>query len=248
MIEIFQNIIIFLIGASLGSFLCAWIDRSAIPTGRSVCDNCQKSLKWFEMIPVLSYLVLGGKCRGCRESISFLKILAEISLGLLALAWWLEIDGLNPLALIDGLSLIILASLFFFDLKYMRLPNTLTLSLAILGLIKILVFGVSISNLIIGLVPAIIFGIMYLVSKGRWVGLGDVKLLLAIALISTNIEPWLVFISSILVGGIIGIGLILAGRAQMSSKIPFGSLLALFTILIIIFRDEISSTIIWYIL
>lgn len=244
-------VILLLIGASLGSFFGAWVDRyntdRGIPSGRSRCDKCFKEIRWYDLIPLISYPMLGGKCRQCKEPISPFKIVVEIFFAVVFIIYLLYRSNLlSPQWGIDLISIVLLSGLFFFDLRYMRLPDRLVIPLIILGIVSTSLTRPEISYLLLSLIPAIIFAIMYWGSKGRWVGFGDVKLLLALGLLALYPLSFLILFASILIGAVISVVLLLSHKAHLSTKIPFGSVLALVAIISIIFINAISQTFIWY--
>ncbi len=199
--------LVFALGASLGSFVnvVAW----RVPLGRSIsrpgsaCPSCGAPVRWHDNIPVLGWLVLGGRCRDCRVPISFRYPLVELAAGLVAVAIWLLWSGpvvmparieqflpavIIPFVLQMAFAMTLLA-LLLIDLDWFLLPDKITLPLALLGLAASLAIGrqtgitldkAALGALVGGGAP-LVMGLLYGMLTGR-VGLGggDWKLLLGI--------------------------------------------------------------------
>ena len=129
--------------------------------------------------------------------------------------------------------------LFFFDYRYYIIPDKILIVIAVFTLVYSKLFTPeSIPNLLItGLVAASFFAIIYLVSKGRWMGFGDVKLAFVIGLVLGYPRALVSILLSIWAGALWGIGLMLLGKATIKSALPFGSFMAVVTILLIIFKN-----------
>jgi len=232
-----------LLGACIGSFLNAAIYRLAnkesIIKGRSHCIKCGKTLSWYDLLPIVSFLILKGKCRTCDKSISIQYILVEIVMALLfgIVAWgWIVVGDSSTLANLelvrDLYVMSILVFLFVFDLKYFLLPDIVTIPAVIIIFIINLILGISLVSMLIGLlIGAGFFALQFAVSKGRWIGGGDIRL----GAIMGVLLGWPVIIaglfSSYLIGGIVGMGLLISGRKKLGAHLPFGTFLAIGTII-----------------
>jgi len=229
-----------LLGLAVGSFLNVVIARvpsgASVITPRSACPRCRTELANRDNIPLLSWLLLRGKCRTCSAPISPRYPLVELITavtwaGLTTYALDQELLGLLPLLLISSA---ILIALFVVDLDCKRLPDRLTYLMypvAVAGLvIDGLVtgswpIGAALAGAAIWLVP--IAGI-WLLSGGRGMGMGDVKLAPALGLILgwVGVGSAVVgLMAAWLIGGVVAIGLILARRARSGTAIPFGPFL-----------------------
>jgi len=218
-----------LVGLLLGSFLSVLLDRwphwRGVAAGRSQCPQCHHELAWFDLIPLVSWLMLGGRCRYCRAPIPKLYPALELTmagvLGVFAFRYGLPSSWYAA----DYLVLFALVALFFFDLKHRILPDIILLSLLIVAGARLvtqrpdmLVNAFATGGLLAGLL-----GLLYLVSHGHWLGLGDVKLAFVIGVLfgyPVAVGTTLVAIWS---GAFVGVGLILAKRANMQTALPFGS-------------------------
>ena len=248
--EVLFRMFLFILGACLGSFLCCGVRRLRLkeqhkkPLGnRSVCLSCYKKLKWHDNLPIISWLVLKGKCRYCHKKIGLAELLSELGLALafLLLSINLNIPTATPLEwAIFSITLIftsILAFLAIYDGLYGELP-TLFLILAIVCASVILILKISAilsatsfsSELIWKplLSVAILGGIylmLYLLSKGKWVGDGD--WLLGTALGLALYEPWLALITLFLANFIACLIMYPATKSKKNHKIHFGPFLVI---------------------
>lgn len=223
---------------------------------RSKCLHCGYTLKWYDLIPIVSWLSLGGKCRKCRKPIGTLEFVAEVTLGVLFvisfLAWPLSNLAGMVVTLPQILSfilwlvlLVILTVLFVYDMKWSLLP--LNLMLVFIGLSAIFwvintfsVVGIStelIVNLLISMaiLPGI-YLVLNTISKGAWVGSGDWIVSIGLVLILPNLPilaAFVLFLSNFLGTLFIVISSILKKKSLgRGIRIPFGPFLIIATILI----------------
>lgn len=179
-------ILIFLLGITVGSFLNICILRipahESIVTGPSHCMSCGKRLKWYDMVPLFSYLALGGKCRFCKAPVSPQYPLIEGINGLL----WLAVTavlGLNPDAILGCILTSVLLVLSVIDARTCEIPLGTTILIAVLGGIRLFVHPDAWASALIG--AAAVSGVLLLIlfaSGGRAIGGGDVKLMAAAGL------------------------------------------------------------------
>lgn len=239
---------IFIFGAAIGSFISALVyrmeNKKSILRGRSKCEKCGKKLKWHELIPFFSYLFLRGKCGKCGKAIRVELFLAEIICGaLFVLAYFYHRSSILLLAR-DWIFLGGLAFLFIYDLKYKILPDSITISVAVAILIVNIILGYKVANLLLGVaVGGGFFLLQYLLSRGRWVGSGDIRMgaLLGAALGFPNVV-FAIFLSYIL-GGFYGAYLLLRKKAELKSQIVFGTFLAIGGTVSLYWGQDIIS---WY--
>lgn len=239
---------IFLIGLCIGSFLNVIIFRlnkkAGAFTGRSECPKCGKQLKWYDLFPVLSYIFLRRRCRNCKSKISFVYPLTELLTAFFILLFYVFYKPVFGVA--DFFYLLIIVSfvvLIFFDYLYLLLPDKIILPLIILTILFNYLFRRSefTSLLLSALVLGGIFAIIHIVSNGKWVGLGDAKLLFLIGLVFGYVLGLWVLMLSVWIAALVGIGLIILGKANRKTALPFGSFLAGVSILIIIFQNEVQK-------
>jgi prepilin signal peptidase PulO-like enzyme (type II secretory pathway) len=213
---------------------------------RSRCLHCDYTLKWYDLIPVISWLSLKGKCRNCHKPIGYFELIIELGV----IAFFVVSFALWPFTLDTGLEIarfiiwlasgVVLAMLFSYDAKWFLLPDRLTIVLAILGVSTAAITAVQSGNAFLSILSAlgsvaILSGLylgLYLISKGKWVGFGDVKLGVGLALLLVDWQLALValFFAN-LIGTLIVIPGLMSGKLKRSSRVPFGPLLILGAVL-----------------
>ncbi len=224
--------IIFLIfGLIFGSFLAAFSYRYPrgikISKGRSFCDNCGKKIEWHENIPVLSYILLKGKCKECNKKISIRYPIIEFltALGFLIIY---HVQGTTLNSLFILFIFLILEAIFIIDFEFQIIPD----ELIFIGLVVSFIYYLYISNplfnnLAAGFISSSFLALIFIFTKGRGMGLGDVKfavwggMLVGIG----NLFVWMMLAFSL--GAIIGIILILFKNAGFKDKIAFGPFLVI---------------------
>ena len=248
---------VFIFGLVVGSFLNCVIYRLEVGKsflkGRSFCPDCKHDLSWLDLIPVFSYIFLSGKCRYCDKKISIQYPLVEISTGLMfLLIFQNSLLTANFYFLFSVLYFLTAASLliiiFVFDLKHFIIPDRVLFPLIGIALIYGLIFNLqSLNGLINIFVSAFSAGAfflaIYLVSRGKWLGFGDVKLAFFMGLFLGFPDIIVALYSAFTIGAIIGVGLILAKRKNMKSEIPFGPFLIIGTMIAFFWGNQIIN---WY--
>ncbi len=222
-------------GALIGSFLNVCIYR--LPLGKSIvwpssaCPVCRRPLAWFENIPVLSYLLLGGRCRTCRAPISIRYPLVEtLTALLLAGSWWYFGPGLLFASRVVLGSVLIV--LFAIDLELHLLPNSITLPGIVVGFAFSLVTEPGWQASLLGILLG--GGILYAIAEVYFrvrheegLGMGDVKML---AMVGAFLGWKLTIVTLMMAsfsGSLIGIVMIIMRRGDMKYALPFGTFLAL---------------------
>lgn len=262
-------ICIFIFGLLVGSFLNVVIFRApkkqSFLRGRSKCPKCQKKLNWYELIPVLSFLFLGGKCSRCEAKISWQYPLVELLVGILFLLSgsyfikFIEADicQWNFFVIFNFIFLMYIASVLFltfiYDLKYYIILNkvvypSILISLAALALNTFyfkntLLFPYLCSGLIGASIGGGFFFTLILISRGRWMGMGDAKLAVFMGLILGWDKMLCALLLAFVSGAIVGISLILLGKKKMKSEIPFGTFLSLASFISLLYGTQIIN---WY--
>lgn len=212
--------------------------------GRSECPKCLKRIKWYDLFPVLSYISLRGKCRNCKNKISFIYPSTEIITAFCFSLFYLVYKP--ALGITDFYFLLIITSfvvLFFFDYLYFLIPDKIVLPLIIIAFLFNYFFRQPefLNLLLSALIMGGIFAIIHLSSKGEWMGFGDAKLMFLIGLILGYPLGFLVLIFSVWTAALVGIILILSGKANRKTALPFGSFLTGISIIIIIFQNELQT-------
>lgn len=204
LLEIVPYIVIFIFGITIGSFLNVCIYR--IPLHQSIvmvsshCMTCGRKLKWYDMVPVFSWLLLGGKCRSCKSKISLQYPVIESLNGILYVVICL-VNGMNLFSLIYCLMTSVLLTLSLIDWRTYEIPPGINAFLFILGVAAAVLDRGNLLSHLAGMVCVSGFlGILYLISRGRAIGGGDIKLMFACGLIL----GWKQIILAFLLGCIIG--------------------------------------------
>ncbi len=203
-LKIVLYIIVFLYGIVIGSFINVCVCR--IPRGESIvkvrshCENCGYQLKWFDLIPLFSYLFLGGKCRKCGEKISVWHLLMEVLNGCLYVLIFF-VCGISVESLLYCLAGSALLGLSAIDFKTYEIPVGFNIFIGALGIIRVLTDLANWHLYVIGFVAVSAFlYVLFLLSKGRAIGGGDIKLMAACGLLI----GWKLIILAFLIGCIVG--------------------------------------------
>jgi leader peptidase (prepilin peptidase)/N-methyltransferase len=224
-----------ILGLMVGSFLNVCIGR--LPAGQSIvsppsrCPRCGTPIAWYDNVPVVSYLVLGGRCRKCRAPISLRYPLIEIATGICFVMQGLAHGDDLPLLASRLVLTALLIALFGTDLETMRLPNVLTLPGIGAGLVWSLFLPPGIVSSAIGAVvgAAIPYAIRWIWLRARGVdamGLGDVKMLAMIGAFLGVRQVWVVLFLASVTGAVVGLA-VMAGRGRsFRTRLPFGTFLA----------------------
>ena len=222
------------LGLCVGSFLNVVIYR--LPLGQSLvspgsrCTKCGYHLRWYDNVPVLSWALLGGRCRQCRTAISIQYPVVEIVTGLLfVLVAWLTPVG--PLLVSRLILVAILVALFGIDLEHQILPNVITLPGIVIGLMFSAIAPPGWQDALLGalLGGGVLYGIAaayYAVRREEGLGMGDVKMLAMIGAFLGWQAVLVTLVLSSFSGAAIGMALIAAQRGGMKRALPFGTFLA----------------------
>lgn len=242
----------FAFGAVVGSFLNVCIYR--LPRNESVvfppshCPNCDYQIRWYDNIPILSYLVLRGKCRGCGQRISLQYPLVELINGLLTLALFLRYGPSFVFAVLFVFCCAMVV-VTFIDLEHQIIPDSISLSGIVLGFIaSFFIPSHGWLNSLLGILAGggslllVAYGYQ-LIAKRDGMGGGDIKLLAMMgAFFGWKAILFIVFAAS-LMGSVIGISIMLAKKQDSTLAIPFGPYLASAAILYIFYGKRL---IFWY--
>jgi len=255
---------IFLFGLCIGSFLNVVIYRLETGEGivkkRSHCPGCQKTLAWYELIPLASFLILRGRCRHCRESISWQYPLVELSAGLLfVLIFNFQFSIFNEFSIfkisISGwLGLIwllyvaaVLIIIFVYDLKHYLIPDKILWPALGITFLYRLVEALNLGGwgflnpLLSALAAAGFFLAIVVLTRGRGMGLGDVKLAFLMGLMLGWPMIGLALMLAFFSGSVVGIFLVIKGAKKMDSQIPFGPFLIGGTVLALLWGGGILN-------
>lgn len=215
-------------------------------TGRSECPRCLKQLKWYDLIPLLSYLKLRGKCRYCKNEISYIYPLTEaVTASVITLYFWANGIDFSLESLFYLFIVIMFITLTFFDALYLILPDKIvfTSGAAVLAYDILFKQDELVNLLLSGFILSLSFAIIYLLSRGEWMGFGDVKLVLVIGLVLGYPLGLIAVVFSVWIAAIWGISLIIFNKADLKTALPFGSFLSAMSVIFIIFGNVIYQKI-----
>ena len=245
--EVLLFLFVFFLGASVGSFVNVLIDRLPIRQSiflkRSHCAKCKKNLTPLELIPIISYLALRGKCKKCKSKIPTRIFLVEVTSGLLYSAVFLlyvlrSVDFINLVYLL--LLFPVFIGIFFTDLDYGIIPDELVLLVSSIVFVYLAVYSPNliINHSLSGVGLLLIFLLIFLTTSGRGMGFGDVKLSFALGLFlgfpMTLVSVYLAFLT----GATVAIILVLWGKKKLKGDtIPFGPFLVASSIATYFFGD-----------
>lgn len=249
---------IFILGLFFGSFLNVLADR--LPNGRTLlgrskCDSCSHELSWRDLIPIISFIEIKGKCRYCKAPLSIQYPLSELFTGVIFLLTWIlsnqwyhsEILHLIHIAIASVLIVMMLS-----DLRYQIIPDSMQVILLVLGIIRLIFLGMLQQEMnILGWTQfagwAILHGVIvmaplltvYLITKGRGMGFGDVKFSFTNGFILGLWSGLGALYIGFITGGIVGTYLILSRKGKPKSKIAFGPFLILGFYIMLFFEQDV---------
>lgn len=248
--------IFFALGLIIGSFLNVVIYRFNTQRslgGRSACLYCGHALSWYELIPLFSFIVQRGRCRKCKTKLSYQYFWVELATGIIfATVYWkfsslifvsTPIFALNFLFYTKIFSILLVVLVY--DLKHKIIPDFFAFTFGFLTFAGLFLFdGHSFSphvpaliDFLAGPVLALPFAVLWLFSRGEWMGLGDAKLTLGIGWLLGITQGIAALMIAFWSGAIIGVMLMLLGRKySMKSEIPFAPYLILGTFLMFLFK------------
>jgi leader peptidase (prepilin peptidase)/N-methyltransferase len=238
-------------GLLVGSFLNVCIHRlpqqASVTWPASHCTSCKRPLSWFENVPVLSWLVLRGRCRTCRASISVMYPLVELTTAVV-FAGGAIVYGLSPLLVVRLAFACALIVLFAIDLRHRILPNVITLPGIGVGFIASWFLPPGWLSSLLGVLAGggILLGIAEAYRRIRGqegLGMGDVKMLAMIGAFLGWPLMLLTLVVASFTGSVVGVGLMASGRGDMQAALPFGTFLAVGALVAAVAGDPILS---WY--
>jgi leader peptidase (prepilin peptidase)/N-methyltransferase len=241
-------IIVFLFGLAIGSFLNVVIyrldDLLSIVSERSHCMKCKKTIPWYDLLPLLSFVLLKGKCRNCSNKISLQYPLVELTIGILAVLFYLYF-GVTVVALFYFIVFVLLAVVFIVDIKTQMIPEEFVWGTLILSLLGSWYFGgFGVLNMIYGgIIGGIIPGLLVLISKEKWMGSGDIKIGLLLGLLVGFYGSILMIFSSFILGSLVGVALMVLKRKKLKDTLPFAPFLIASGLLTLLWGDYIIN---WY--
>ncbi|EKD62963.1 MAG: type II secretory pathway, prepilin signal peptidase PulO [uncultured bacterium] len=248
-------------GLVVGSFLSAYTYRQprgkSIIKGRSVCPRCKSKIAWFDNIPLLSYLLLEGKCRSCKKKISLRYPLIELGTAILFVValfgsravrlnvGWTTLlpDYLFYLVIFILISISI--SILVIDLEHQIIPDEPVFLALSVTLLLLLFSGYTNvwENLLAGFGSALFLLLLHILTRGRGMGLGDVKLALVGGLILGIPLSAVWMFGSFILGGALAVILLFLGEAHLGQKVAFGPFMIASFFIVLIFGDTIVKSV-----
>ncbi len=253
-----MNVILFAFGAAVGSFVNVLALRydpdrflfdHRVVGGRSRCPKCGWQLRWFELVPILSYLLQGGRCLRCRKPISPQYLIGEVVCGLifvlvgsrpaggLFFPWY---DALPILVAFWVAVFVVTWLITLIDLRTMIIPDELNIALGALGFFIAGMSGNLLGHVLAGLGAGFFFIMLVLVTRGRGMGVGDVKLAAALGLAFGWPAVMFVIAGGFIIGAIYGVGALIARTKRLSSAVPFAPFLALSSFVVFMWGDVVE--------
>ena len=259
-------ILIFILGISLGSFsgviqYRVRTKKKGIFFGRSACSHCKHPLKSKDLFPLLSYIFLLGKCRYCEKKIGFHSFLMELMMGTIAVFLFFKFPFfIEPISSLQNLQFdwqnlglfflylvvsFFLVGIFFYDLQYLEIPDVFLFPLIPITFLGNIFFaqGNIIDMFFAGAIALVFFGGQIFLSKGKWLGEGDLYLGFSMAFLF----GWKLFLLSLVmtyfIGALVSIVLLLSKKVQAKSKVPFAPFMVAGTFVTIFYGIIILN---WY--
>ncbi|GAA0600877.1 A24 family peptidase [Virgibacillus siamensis] len=245
--EIVFILFFFLVGTILGSFFnVAGLrvpKKEPFVAGRSYCPKCRQTIFWYDLIPVLSFLYLRGRCRHCKTRISFVYPAVELATGLLFSFSYIKI-GLSA-ELIIALALVsMLIIIFVSDLHYMLIPNRILLFFSPIFIVLRIVQPLhpwwdSVAG---GLIAGVLLAVIIIISRGGMGG-GDMKLFALLGIVFGTEKVLLAFFLATLIGALFGGILLLFKIVGRKQEVPFGPYIIVGALLAYFYGNEMIT---WY--
>jgi len=257
-----QLFFVIIYSALVGSFLNAVIDRlhtgESIKTNRSHCDSCGHVLGVLDLIPIVSWLLLRGRCRYCSAVIPVKNLLIEFATVMLVVATYFilaggKLGGLEELGIFVALIIVVcsLLVLCVYDLEHQILPDRIMIvALAAVVLLHVvtsfytgsLFGGITVYNAIVSSVgSALPYLVIIILPKGAGMGGGDLKLAFVMGLLLGYPRVFIAHYLAFLLGGVIALVLLVTRRKRFGQAIAFGPFLILGTYIALFFGDEIVA-------
>ncbi len=260
-------VLLFLLGIAIGSFLNVLVLRvntGENMRGRSRCFSCLKKLGWHDLVPILSYITIRGRCRYCKSKVSLQYPLVELVTGAIFVIIGVMMFGYDmPVISYSQFAIYLLTVAFFsmlvaisaYDARHKIIPDQFSIALfAIAALFEMLVLYQVSGNIRGEFIPSALaalgafgfFGGLWLVSGGRWMGFGDAKIAISIGLFLGYPAILYGLLFAFWSGALFGIFMLVWGAYSRKAEIPFAPFLAFGCFLAYIFMYFASDFFLWY--
>jgi leader peptidase (prepilin peptidase)/N-methyltransferase len=235
------------LGLAVGSFgnvVAGRLPAGESLDGRSHCPHCSRTLSVLELIPVISWLLLRAKCRGCAKPISAQYPLVELAAGFLFMLALPLQDFLPLQSLALALAFWVMLIIVIIDARTQLIPDALTITLALCG--AVLCYFSGVVPVIAVLIGLGFFGIQWIISRGRWVGSGDIFLSGALGLL---LQRWDLMVVSLFIayigGSFIVVALLASKKIQRHAHVAFGPFLIGGAFIALLFGDRLLQAFLW---
>lgn len=241
-------IIVFLVGLAIGSFLNVVIfridDLKSILKTRSKCLHCQEEIKWYDLIPFVSFVFLKGRCRNCGKEISWQYLLVELGTASLFLLFYFQYQ-LSWTLVYFCFVFAILIVIFVYDLKTQTIPDEFVWAVLFIIFAGAWYFtGSGVLNMLIGgLIGGGVIVLLVLISKEKWMGAGDIKIGLALGALVGYPKALLLLFLAFILGSLFGLFLIALKKKGLKDTLPFAPFLISSALITLFFGDIL---IYWY--
>lgn len=246
-----------LFGATIGSFVnvvALRLPHGKKLGGRSSCPHCQTIISPRDLVPLVSFCVLRGRCRSCRRPISWQYPLVELATALLFAAALLAQTGQSAVPVLyidwgfvlrDWFSITVLLTVFLHDLRFGLVFDRVVLPGTVIVLLANAALGVPWTSFALGLLAgAGFFLFQYLLSRGHWIGAGDIRLGAFMGVLLGFPQVLIALFLAYVSGAVVGLILVKVGKKTLGSKIPFGTFLAPATVVVLFWGDVFAN---WYV-
>ena len=235
MLVIVYLVLFFILGSAVGSFLNVVVDRTTRGEGilgRSYCEYCRATLKTLDLVPIISFVTLGARCRYCRKPLSWQYPLVELTAAVLfTLAFWILISG-GTFGFVTLAFWLVVVSVMIVvavvDLKFSLIPTSFVYALSLISLFYVYFTSPSpvfINHVLAAFGAAAFFLLIVLVTLGRGMGQGDIVLAFLMGIILGVEQTIFSLFAAFFVGAVISIFLVLFGKKKFGNTIPFGPFL-----------------------
>lgn len=228
-------LILFVFGLAIGSFINVVATRydgehflfaNTVIGGRSHCEQCKKTLRWFELVPLFSFAIQGARCRRCKAPLSVQYPFVELISGLIFVCVPLIVGLAVAASIVWVLVFEALLLMSLIDIELGIIPDEINVFLGVLGIL-LAINSMSEARLIGALAAGLFFGALILITKGKGMGMGDLKLAIPLGLLFGWPTISLVFMFAFLTGAVVGLVSIAFKKNTMKGTLPFGPFLAI---------------------
>lgn len=249
----FLVVLFFIVGSAFGSFLNVFVDKIIVGRslfGRSCCDHCKRILAPWDLVPIFSYLVLGGRCRYCKRPISLKYPIVEATSGFMfAAIFYFEVAS-GSLGIASLVYLLAISAVFIVvavvDFRYYLIPTTLVFGASLMSLFyNFITFDsqIFVRYVAAAFAASIFFGAIVLFTRGRGMGSGDIVLGFLIGMVLGIERTVLAIFMAFLIGALVSLFLIFIGRKKFRQTIAFGPFLVAGFYISLFWYNQIVS---WY--